>query len=190
MFLKCPHGGTVAWGSLNKHSNVFADHCALMVKANFLLPTVCCSIHLLPAGDATGVWGPAWGDHSGEPQASSPWHLLQQEPAGQREEEAAQRVWETSPCGLPPAFLQHLLRTSTIQSFRIHIFLAVLQHWMCDLMKHFHIEVRSNKGLISGFALVYKQDIWQLNIYGAWKKSVRCYWYCVLNEGYFPFLRW
>lgn len=63
----------------------------------------CCSVHLLPAGDSTGIRGPAWGYHPGEPQTTSSWHFLEQEDVCQGEEEDAQRIWKASPRGLPAA---------------------------------------------------------------------------------------
>lgn len=91
------------------------EHGALMpyLKMYVLFPTVCCSVHLLPADDATGVRGPARGHHPGEPQTASSWHFLEQNHTCQGEEEAAQRVWKASPRGLPPASLQHLLKHAT-----------------------------------------------------------------------------
>lgn len=82
-------------------------------KTDAVFSTVCCSVHLLPAGDTTGVWGPERGHHPGKPQTAPLWHFFQQKHACEGEEEAAQRVWKASPRGLPPASLLHLLKCAT-----------------------------------------------------------------------------
>lgn len=85
----------------------------LQSKTDAVFSVVGCSVHLLPAGDATGVWGPERGYHLGEPQTAPLWHFFRQKHACEGEEEAAQRVWKASPRGLPPASLLHLLKHAT-----------------------------------------------------------------------------
>lgn len=45
------------------------DHCALMlqVKTDVLFVALCCSVHLEPAGGATGIRGPARACSAGSP---------------------------------------------------------------------------------------------------------------------------
>lgn len=75
-----------------------------------ILSLLCCSFHLLSAGDSTGVRGSAWGRHPEEPQATSPRDFIKQEHECEGEEKAAQRVRKASPRGLSSAFFQHFLR--------------------------------------------------------------------------------